>query len=190
MSTALFPLAFLGVMFLLNLYVQKRLFKRLHFKISRYTYYFLAVIFVLEILFAIESLYHPFIDSPALYYILSLSVAFTVTLFFVTLLYDLLHTAAQQIPFDQSRRRFMKITFDVTMLILAFSYLVKGVIGGLKKPNLNRVDIFIKDFTFNEFTIVQFSDAHVGNTIGKAFVQESVDRINALKPDMVVITGD
>ena len=190
MSTALFPLAFLGVMFLLNLYVQKRLFKRLHFKISRYTFYFLALIFVLEILFAIESLYHPLVDSPALYYILSLAVAVTVTLFFVTLLYDLLHTTAQQIPFDQSRRRFMKIAFDVTMLILAFSYLVKGVIGGLKKPDINRVNIFIKDFTFNEFTIVQFSDAHIGNTIGKAFVQECVERINALKPDMVVITGD
>ena len=190
MSTALFPLAFLGVMFLLNLYIQKRLFKRLHFKISRYTFYFLALIFVLEILFAIESLYHPLVDSPALYYILSLAVAVTVTLFFVTLLYDLLHTTAQQIPFDQSRRRFMKIAFDVTMLILAFSYLVKGVIGGLKKPDINRVNIFIKDFTFNEFTIVQFSDAHIGNTIGKAFVQECVERINALKPDMVVITGD
>jgi uncharacterized protein len=190
MTAALFPIAFLGVMFLLNLYVQKRLFKRLHFKISRYTYYFLAVIFVLEILFAIESLYHPFVGSPALYYILSLAVAVTVTLFFVTLLYDLLHTTAQQIPFDQGRRRFMKITFDVTMLILAFSYLVKGVIGGLKKPRLNSVEILIKDFTFNEFTIVQFSDAHVGNTIGKAFVRECVDRINALKPDMVVITGD
>jgi predicted MPP superfamily phosphohydrolase len=190
MSTALFPLAFLGVMFLLNLYVQKRLFKRLHFKISRYTYYFLVVIFVLEILFAIESLYHPFVDSQALYYTLSLSVAVTVTLFFVTLLYDLLHSTAQQIPLDQGRRRFMKIAFDATMLVLAFSYLLKGVIGGLKKPYLNRVDIFIKDFTFNEFTIVQFSDVHIGNTIGKSFVQECVDRINALQPDMVVITGD
>jgi hypothetical protein len=190
MSTALFPLVFLGVMYLLNLYVQKRLFKRLHFKISRYTYYFLVVIFVLEILFAIESLYHPFVDSQALYYTLSLSVAVTVTLFFVTLLYDLLHSTAQQIPLDQGRRRFMKIAFDATMLILAFSYLLKGVIGGLKKPYLNRVDIFIKDFTFNEFTIVQFSDVHIGNTIGKSFVQECVDRINALQPDMVVITGD
>ncbi|MCJ7766745.1 MAG: metallophosphoesterase [Thiovulaceae bacterium] len=190
MRTLLFPLLFLGVMFLLNYYIQKRLFKRLHFKIDRYTFYFLALIFFLEIMFVIESFYHPFVGSPALFYILSLSVAVTVTLFFVTLLYDLLHTTAQQIPFDQSRRRFMKIAFDMTMLILAFSYLVRGLIGGLKKPYLNRVEVFIKDFTFDAFTIVQFSDVHIGTTIGKNFVQECVDRINALKPDMVVITGD
>ena len=190
MSTILFPLAFIGVMYLLNLYVQKRLFKRLHFKIGRYSFYFLALVFFVEILFVVESLYYPFVGSPALFYILSLSVAITVTLFFVTLLYDLLHTTAQRIPFDQSRRRFMKIAFDVTMLILAFSYLVKGLIGGLKKPLLNRVEIAIKDFSFDTFTVVQFTDAHIGNTIGKSFVRESVDRINALKPDIVVITGD
>ena len=43
---------------------------------------------------------------------------------------------------------------------------------------------------FDELTIVQLTDMHVGNTIGKAFVQECVERINALKPDIVVITGD
>jgi predicted MPP superfamily phosphohydrolase len=146
--------------------------------------------FVLEIFFVIQMIFHPIVETPALYYTLSLSVAVTVSLFFVTLLYDLVHTTAQQIPFDQGRRRFMKIAFDVTMLILAFSYIVKGLIGGIKRPVLNKVDVYIKDLGFDELTIVQLSDVHIGNTIGKAFVQECVDRINALKPDIVVITGD
>ncbi|MGB5965027.1 MAG: metallophosphoesterase [Sulfurimonadaceae bacterium] len=190
MTTTLFPLAFIGVMYLLNAYVYRRLFKRLHFNIQTVSFYFLVALFILEIFFVIEMIFHPIAESPALYYTLSLAVAITVILFFITLLYDLIHTAAQHVPFDQERRRFMKIAFDVTMLILAFSYLVKGLIGGIKRPVLNKVDIFIKELGFDEFTIVQLTDVHVGNTIGKEFVQECVDRINALKPDIVVITGD
>ncbi|MDA3945562.1 MAG: metallophosphoesterase [Helicobacteraceae bacterium] len=190
MSTILFPLAFVGVMYLMNTYIYRRLVKRLHFNIQNISFLFLALLFILEIFFVIQTLFHPFIESQQLYYTLSLAVAVTVSLFFVTLLYDLVHTTAQQIPFDQGRRRFMKITFDITMLILAFSYIVKGLIGGIKRPELNKVDIYIKDLGFDEFTIVQLSDLHIGNTIGREFVAECVERINALKPDIVVITGD
>jgi len=190
MSTTLFPLAFVGVMYLMNAYIYRRLVKRLHFNIHSISFIVLTAIFILEIFFVIQMIFHPIVESPTLYYTLSLSVAVTVSLFFITLLYDLVHTTAQQIPFDQGRRRFMKIAFDVTMLILAFSYMLKGLIGGIKRPELNKVDIFIKDLSFEELTIVQLTDVHVGNTIGKAFVAECVERINALKPDIVVITGD
>ncbi len=190
MSTTLFPLAFLGVMYLMNAYIYRRLLKRLHFNIQNVSFLFLTALFVLEIFFVVQMIFHPFIESPALYYTLSLAVAVTVSLFFITLLYDLVHTTAQQIPFDQGRRRFMKIAFDVTMLILAFSYILKGLIGGIKRPELNKVDVYIKDLGFDELTIVQLTDVHIGNTIGKEFVQECVERINALKPDIVVITGD
>lgn len=190
MSTTLFPLAFMGVMYLMNIYIYRRLIKRLHFNIKSIGFAVLSLLFVLEIFFVVQTIFHPIMESPALYYTLSLAVAITVSLFFITLLYDLIHTTAQQIPFDQSRRRFMKITFDVTMLILAFSYIVKGIIGVIKKPILNKVDIYIDNLSFEALTIVQLSDVHVGNTIGKAFVAECVERINALKPDIVVITGD
>lgn len=190
MSTTLFPLAFLGVMYLMNSYIYKRLFKKIHFDIIKTAQTFLILLFFGEILFVIQMLFHPFIESPALFYTLSLSVALSVSLFFVTLLYDLIHTTAQHVPFDQSRRHFIKIIFDVTMLILAFSYILKGIIGGIKKPLMHHVDIDIEDLPFDELLVLQLSDVHVGNTIGKAFLQECVDRINALKPDIVVITGD
>lgn len=190
MSTTLFPLAFIGVMYLMNSYIYKRLFKKLHFDISKIAFAFLTLLFIGEIFFVVQMLFHPLLESPALFYILSLSVAVSVSLFFVTLLYDLIHTTAQHVPLDHGRRRFMKIAFDVTMLILAFSYIIKGLIGGIKKPVLNKVDITIKDLGFNTLRIVQLSDVHIGNTIGKAFLQECVDRINALEADIIVITGD
>ncbi len=38
--------------------------------------------------------------------------------------------------------------------------------------------------------VVQVSDIHVGPTIGRAFMDDLVARINALEPDIVAITGD
>jgi hypothetical protein len=39
-------------------------------------------------------------------------------------------------------------------------------------------------------TIVQITDLHVGPTIGRAVVEDVVERTNALSPDIVAITGD
>ena len=190
MRFLIFGIVFSFVMGLMNRYVYTRFFKKIHFNVQKSAKTVLWILFSVEILFVLESRTHIFPESPLLYYLLSLSVGITVTLFFVTLLYDLLHTTASKIPFDTGRRRFVKIIFDVTMLILAFSYLLRGLVGGLKKPVLNHVPIEIKDFPFESFLIAQLSDVHVGRTIGKEFVQECVNRINDLQPDMVVITGD
>lgn len=40
------------------------------------------------------------------------------------------------------------------------------------------------------FRIVQISDIHVGPTIKQRYLQAIVDRVNALEPDVVAITGD
>ncbi len=40
------------------------------------------------------------------------------------------------------------------------------------------------------FSIVQLSDLHTGMTIDRDFVQRVVDRTNALKPDLIALTGD
>lgn len=40
------------------------------------------------------------------------------------------------------------------------------------------------------FTIVQLSDLHTGMTIDRDFVQRVVDHTNALKPDLIALTGD
>lgn len=39
-------------------------------------------------------------------------------------------------------------------------------------------------------TAVQISDIHSGHILGRDFMQEVVDRVNALKPDIIFITGD
>lgn len=40
------------------------------------------------------------------------------------------------------------------------------------------------------FSIVQLTDIHIGPTLGREFIEEIVEKTNALKPDFVAITGD
>src|SRR5439155_6437070 len=40
------------------------------------------------------------------------------------------------------------------------------------------------------FTIAQISDIHIGPTIKRGFLQEVVDTVNGLKPDLIAVTGD
>src|SRR6185436_19579935 len=40
------------------------------------------------------------------------------------------------------------------------------------------------------FRVVQLSDLHIGPTLGRDWLDRIVDRVNALQPDVVAITGD
>ena len=44
--------------------------------------------------------------------------------------------------------------------------------------------------SFDNFRIVQFSDVHLGNWTCRKKLNEAINRINGLKPDLVVFTGD
>jgi len=190
MRFTLFFLTFLAVMAVLNFYTYKRFLKKLHSPLNRYAFVIPSLLMLGEVFFVIEAMTQVFLGSPNLYFILSASIGITFLLFVVTLAYDLNLSLFKRVPFQHSRRKFIKIVFDTTMLILAFSYLFKGLQGGLSKPVLNTVNVHIKDFGNNDYVIIQLSDVHVGRTIKKAFVQELVDRVNAERPDIVVLTGD
>jgi hypothetical protein len=44
--------------------------------------------------------------------------------------------------------------------------------------------------SFSNLKIVQLSDLHIGPTLQRSFILSVVEKVNALKPDMIVITGD
>jgi predicted MPP superfamily phosphohydrolase len=84
----------------------------------------------------------------------------------------------------------LKLIFDVTMLVAAIAYLLRGLSQGIKFPTLNRVGVKLKDFPLASFNLVQLTDIHVGRTIKRSFIEKLVAKTNQLAPDMVVITGD
>lgn len=186
----LFGFVFSAAMAGMNYYVYKRFLTQLHFGKRARWRLLVQTLFGVELFFVFQTLTHWLPDSPLMYYSLSASVGVTFMLFFVALFYDLMRMAGTRIPYDQERRRFIKIGFDVTMVVAAASYLLEGLFGGLRRPELNHQLVSLGERNETPFRIVQLSDVHVGLGIKQGFVQECVDRINMLEPDIVVITGD
>lgn len=60
------------------------------------------------------------------------------------------------------------------------------------EPRLERVRIPLSRLpeSLSGLRIVQLSDIHVGNTVQLAFIEKLVERVNALDPDVIAITGD
>ena len=184
-----FAFAAIAVLTLINFYSYKRFLKRLDIfvKIQGVMKWGMVVITLCEICYflvlRLDNL------DPILYRLFSAMIGVSFMLFCVVLLYDLFHIPYAKIPHDYSRRLFIKMVFDVTMLILALSYITKGFLNGMKAPRINEVDVFI-DGLESELSIVQITDLHIGKTLGKLFMDAVVKQINALDADMVVITGD
>jgi len=181
---------FLAIMGLMNIYVYRRFLGKLGTRLSQAMIIVPLALMLGEILFVIEAFTHFLIESSLLYIVLSASVGVTFLLFVMALIYDLTVTVSSKVPLDRERRRFIKVLFDSTMLIAAVSYLLRGLVDGLKSPGLNTVRVQIRDFPISNYSIVQLSDIHIGRTIQRDYVQDLVDRTNQLKPDLVVITGD
>lgn len=190
MRAYLFISVFLVVMGLMNYYIYRRFFRVLTPAFRRYAAVIPAILMLGEIVFLLEVITHVLVESPRMYLVFSVFIGITFLLFIVALVYDITISISRRVPFDQERRQFIKVVFDITMLIAAISYLLRGLGQGLARPVLNTVPVTIPDFPFDEFSIVQLTDVHVGRTIKRGFVEELVKRTNDLMPDMVVITGD
>jgi predicted MPP superfamily phosphohydrolase len=190
MRFLIFASVFLLVMVLMNVYIWRRFLRLLDFDKANYLIAIPVVLLLGDMFFIADIATNIIPDSPALYYISSSFIGITFMLFVVAVIYDLSITVSKRVPVDQSRRRVLKLIFDVTMLVAAFAYLLRGFSQGVKFPAINQVRVKVKDFPLEKFNLVQLTDVHVGRTIKREFIEKLVDETNQLKPDMVVITGD
>jgi predicted MPP superfamily phosphohydrolase len=116
-------------------------------------------------------------------------VGISFLLFCSSLLYFTLRALLHVIHFSESRRVALKSILDITILIAAFSWILKGFIGGFKSPIKRSVDVDIANLKA-PLSIAQITDVHIGKVLGFDFMQEVVKLTNELDADMVVITGD
>ena len=86
-------------------------------------------------------------------------------------------------------RRYALISALVVWALVLYGHFV-----GFLQMEVHRYDYASSDLpkAFDNYRIVQFSDAHVGSLTGwhQSFLQRAVDSINALQPDLIVFTGD
>jgi hypothetical protein len=67
-----------------------------------------------------------------------------------------------------------------------------GLRSGLRPPAVRRVELRLARWprALDGFRIVQISDLHLGTILGRRFAAELAARVNALRPDLVAVTGD
>jgi len=145
---------------------------------------FLSLNFIFNLLYVVGR--YTDIISNSFYYLFSLSIGVSFVLLLYLILHEILHLFHITLKnVDHSKRAFIKKSGDGAMLALSTSYVSAGAYEGSKEPVVNVVE-----FNHFDFSIVQISDLHIGGLIDKAFIKASVQKINALKPDIVFITGD
>ena len=86
------------------------------------------------------------------------------------------------------------LTADSALVVLgltAFATLI-GLLNALRRARVVNVDVPIANLpaALQGFTIAQITDIHVGPTIKRNYLQSIVDAVNALKVDMIAVTGD
>ncbi|MDR1614656.1 MAG: metallophosphoesterase [Campylobacteraceae bacterium] len=177
------------VMFILNLFSFICFFYRIEF-FKKWRW----VIAVLLLLMTALEVYYltSFRRSGEDLFVLQFSAALvgiSFILFFFSLLYFILRVPLFIIPFSKERRQALKFILDITILIAAISWILKGLAGGFGKPITRKVAVKI-DGLISPVSITQITDAHIGKVLGREFMQEVVNGANKLDADVVVITGD
>jgi predicted MPP superfamily phosphohydrolase len=136
-------------------------------------------------IFYVLGRYTDLVAAP-FYYFFSISIGVSFALLLYLLVHEVIHLFHKTLKnVDQSKRDFIKKSGDGMLMALSTAYVSTAVYEGMKEPVINVVKANIFDFS-----IVQISDLHIGGLIDREFVKHSVEKINSLKADVVVITGD
>lgn len=83
-----------------------------------------------------------------------------------------------------------------TVMVVALSLIavvsIYSLFNGLRPPRIRQVTVPLKNLPqeISGFTIVQLSDLHFEEYKSLKAFERIIDRVNSLKPDLVVITGD
>ena len=93
---------------------------------------------------------------------------------------------------DLDRRRFLARATGGAAAAVAGVSVTGGILSARGEHDVVDVEVHLAKLPpeLDGFTIVQLSDLHVGMTIGREFVERVVARANALKPDLIALTGD
>jgi uncharacterized protein len=119
-----------------------------------------------------------------------IAMGFFSTLFVMTLLRDVILLCAR-IAFGAGAYSELLRPSAIGALLLTVLFTLVGFLLA-RRPRLVDVDIPIEHLpaSLQGFAIAQISDVHVGPTIRRRFVERLVARVNALKADLIAVTGD
>lgn len=113
------------------------------------------------------------------------------SLLLLTLFRDVALAIAAVFAPDHIRSGIATDSAVAVLVLTAFATLI-GLMNALRRARVVDVAIPIADLPagLHGFTIAQITDIHVGPTIKRDYLQAIVDAVNALKADMIAVTGD
>lgn len=87
----------------------------------------------------------------------------------------------------KKRKKSLMIFILLIGLLLIYARYIEPSMLKVKEYKIDTIEV---DDTLNGLKIVHFSDIHYGMTIGEKELIKIIDKINSLKPDLVIFTGD
>lgn len=95
-------------------------------------------------------------------------------------------------PVSPQRRQFLARAAVGGAGLVAAGFSAYGVRRAFAPPKIDELAVRVPRLhrAFDGLRIVQVSDVHIGDVLGRPFLEDMVRRCNALRPDLVAITGD
>ncbi len=188
MSFIIFFSAFTIVFAFQTLIIKKRLIDKLDFKYKtkKYLSLFLYITFFGVLLYP-AARYFPLVPNW-FYFLLSLPIGVIFLTFIITLLHEIISFGFNKTSFKNNRREFFKKSLDIGAISVVIATNAKAI-DNARDIELEIVEVKINNLK-QPYSMVQISDIHIGGLIDKNFIKSLVDKVNILKPDVVVITGD
>lgn len=143
----------------------------------------------------------PFRYSYLLLWISYLWLGIMMLLFFSFLFTDFIKTLfylyskfsnASEEMINPERRKFISRFIASSVSVIVFAATGAGIKKYYETVVVKKIKMFITGLpeTFQGFKIVQISDLHIGQMMTGLMLEEIVDKVNSLEPDLVAITGD
>jgi uncharacterized protein len=125
-----------------------------------------------------------------------LSLGICSILFFTFLLLDIftlsLNLVSTKSNFNPNRKAFLGLSIKSLLAGFGGIFSVYGIVNGIQKPKTitQKIKFINLPKDLNQFKIAHISDLHIGSQIKSDMVIDVVNKINKIKPDIIVFTGD
>ncbi len=135
-----------------------------------------------------SSLIHRFdnLFTKSFYYMSSLWMGALAYLFFISIFALVIYYIFSFTPYDVKSSYFVVAIIALTSFALIFSFL------NARKPVIKSVQVGIKNLPefWENKKIVHLSDIHLGAIHGEKYMNYIANKVNEIKPEMVLVTGD
>ncbi len=93
---------------------------------------------------------------------------------------------------NASRRMFLQNSISAGLVAAGGSLVTYGVSEAVGMPEIKHITVPVRNLPqeFHGYTIAQLTDLHINKPVPPTRLTKIVEKINALQPDAVVVTGD